>query len=143
MLSVGMTIPQKNVLISSGTIKSKVELLDSARSLQQKGYVIYATGGSHQFLTDNGIPSIRAYQPTEEGKPNALHLIHEKQVDLVVNIPKNLTQEELNNGYLVRRNAIDFNIPLFTNARLASAFIQAFCEINMNDIPIKSWDEYK
>jgi carbamoyl-phosphate synthase large subunit len=143
MLSVGMTIPKKNILISSGTIKSKVELLDSARSLQQKGYVIYATGGSHQFLVDNGIPSIRAYQPTEGGKPNALDLIHEKQVDLVINIPKNLTQEELNNGYLVRRNAVDFNIPLFTNSRLASAFIQAFCEIDMNSIPVKSWDEYK
>ncbi|MDR1120236.1 MAG: carbamoyl-phosphate synthase (glutamine-hydrolyzing) large subunit [Dysgonamonadaceae bacterium] len=143
MLSVGMTIPKKNILISSGTIKSKVELLDSAHSLQQKGYVIYATGGSHQFLVDNGIPSIRAYQPTEGGKPNALDLIHEKQVDLVINIPKNLTQEELNNGYLVRRNAVDFNIPLFTNSRLASAFIQAFCEIDMNSIPVKSWDEYK
>ncbi|MDR2626651.1 MAG: carbamoyl-phosphate synthase (glutamine-hydrolyzing) large subunit, partial [Dysgonamonadaceae bacterium] len=143
MLSVGMTIPKKHILISSGTIKSKVELLDSARLLQQKGYVMYATGGSHQFLVENGIPSIRAYQPTEEGKPNALDLIHEKQVDLVINIPKNLTQEELNNGYLVRRNAVDFNIPLFTNSRLAAAFIQAFCEIDMNTIPVKSWDEYK
>jgi carbamoyl-phosphate synthase large subunit len=143
MLSVGMTIPKKNILISSGPIKSKVELLDSVRLLQQKGYVIYATGGSHQFFTENGVPSIRAFQPAEKGTPNTLDLIHEKQIDLVINIPKNLTQEELDNGYLVRRNAIDFNIPLFTNARLASAFIQAFCEIKMDEIPVKSWDEYK
>ena len=143
MLSVGMTIPKKNILISSGTVKSKVELLESARLLQEKGYVLYATRGSHQFLAENNIPSIMVYQPSEEGQPNTLDLIHNKQVDLVINIPKNLTEEELNNGYLVRRNAIDFNIPLFTNARLAAAFIHAFCEISVQNIPIKSWDEYK
>ncbi len=143
MLSVGMKVPKKNILISSGTAKSKVELLESAKVLQEKGYVLYATKGSHQFLEENGIPAIHTYQPNEKGFPNALDLIHEKQVDLVINIPKNLTQEELKNGYLVRRNAIDFNIPLFTNARLASAFIHAFCEIDMQNIPIKSWNEYK
>ncbi len=143
MLSVGMRIPKKNVLISSGTVKSKVELLESARLLQQKGYVLYATKGSHQFLADNEVPSILAYQPNEKGHPNALDLIREKQIELVINIPKNLTREELTNGYWVRRNTIDFNIPLFTNSRLASAFIHAFCEIDIEKIPVKSWDEYK
>ncbi|MCC8147089.1 MAG: carbamoyl-phosphate synthase (glutamine-hydrolyzing) large subunit [Bacteroidales bacterium] len=143
MLSVGMRIPKKNVLISSGPMKSKVDLLDSCRMLQEKGYAIYATGGTHKFLSDNGIPSIMVYQPSENGTPNALEMIREKQIDLVVNIPKNLTQGELSNGYKIRRGAIDFNIPLFTNSRLASAFIHAFCEIDMKNIPIKSWDEYK
>ena len=143
MLSVGMKIPRKNILISSGTIKSKVELLGSARLLQKKGYTLYATKGSYLFLKENGIESIHVYQPSENGFPNALNLIREKQVDLVINIPKNLTEEELQNGYSVRRSAIDFNIPLFTNARLASAFIHAFCEMDIEKIPIKSWDEYK
>ncbi len=143
MLSVGIRIPQKNILISSGTIKSKVELLESTRLLQQKGYLLYATKGSQQFLKENGVESIRVYQPNEHGFPNALDMIRKKQFDLVINIPKNLSQEELTNGYIVRRNAIDFNIPLFTNARLASAFIHAFCEIDMENIPLKSWDEYK
>ncbi len=143
MLSVGMRIPKKNVLMSSGTLHSKVDLLESARLLHEKGYVIYATSGSYKFLAENNIPSILTYQPSEDKKPNALELVREKQVDLVVNIPKNLTPGELTNGYKIRRNAIDFNIPLFTNSRLASAFIHAFCEIDMNVIPIKSWDEYK
>lgn len=143
MLSVGMRIPKKNILISSGTLRSKIDLLDSARLLSDKGYTLYATGGSHKFLSENGIPSILAYQPSEEKQPNTLDLIREKKIDLVVNIPKNLTPGELTDGYKVRRNAIDFNIPLFTNSRLASAFIHAFCEIDMENIPIKSWDEYK
>lgn len=143
MLSVGMRIPKKSVLISSGTLRSKVDLLNAAKLLQSKGYTIYATSGSHKFLAENNIPSILAYQPSEDIHPNALELIREKQVDLVVNIPKNLTPGELTNGYRIRRNAIDFNIPLFTNSRLASAFIHAFCEIDMEKIPIKSWDEYK
>jgi len=143
MLSVGMRIPKKNVLISSGIPRSKVDLLSACRLLQEKGYTIYATGGTHHFLEENNIPSILVYQPSEEEKPNALEMIRDKQIDLVINIPKNLTQGELSNGYKIRRGAIDYNIPLFTNSRLASAFIHAFCEINMNAIPIKSWDEYK
>jgi carbamoyl-phosphate synthase large subunit len=143
MLSVGMKIPKKNVLISSGETRSKIDLLTACQLLQKKGYTIYATEGTHKFLSENNIPSIHVYQPDEEGKPDALDMIHQKQIDLVINIPKNLTEGELSNGYKIRRGAIDFNIPLFTNSRLASAFIQAFCYIDMNKIPIKSWDEYK
>ena len=143
MLSVGMQIPKKNVLISSGTLRSKVDMLDACRLLCEKGYTVYATEGTHKFLSDSHIPSIHVYQPSENGKPNALDMIRNKQIDLVVNIPKNLTEGELSNGYKIRRGAIDFNIPLFTNARLASAFIQAFCYLDMNKIPVKSWDEYK
>ena len=143
MLSVGMRIPEKHILISSGDAKSKVDLLHACRLLAQKDYVIHATGGTHKFLEEHGIPSVRVNQPNEEGQPNALNMIREKQFDLVINIPKNMTEEELTNGYKIRRGAIDFNIPLFTNSRLASAFVQAFCDIEMNNIPIKSWDEYK
>ena len=143
MLSVGMRIPEKHVLISSGDTKSKVALLHACRLLAENNYKIYATGGTHNFFTDNNIPSIHVNQPSEGGQANALDMIQKKQFDLVINIPKNLTQEELTNGYNIRRAAIDFNIPLFTNSRLASAFIQAFCDIDMNNIPIKSWDEYK
>ncbi|GHT41467.1 hypothetical protein AGMMS49965_11300 [Bacteroidia bacterium] len=143
MLSVGMRIPKKNILISSGETKSKVDMLDACKLLHDNGFVIYATDGSHHFLGENDIPSILVAQPDENGKPNALTLIREKQIDLVVNIPKNLTEGELSNGYKIRRGAIDFNIPLFTNSRLASAFIHAFCEIDMANIPIKSWNEYK
>ncbi|MDR0540713.1 MAG: carbamoyl-phosphate synthase (glutamine-hydrolyzing) large subunit [Dysgonamonadaceae bacterium] len=143
MLSVGMRIPKKNVLISSGELRSKVDLLESCRLLHKNGYTIYATEGTHKFLRDNQIPSIHVAQPSESGQPNALDMIREKQIDLAINIPKNLTEGELSNGYKIRRGAIDFNIPLFTNSRLASAFIHAFCEIDMNKIPVKSWDEYK
>jgi carbamoyl-phosphate synthase large subunit len=143
MLSVGMQIPKKNVLISSGELRSKVDLLESCRRLQENGYTIYATEGTHKFLRDNQIPSIHVAQPSEDHHPNALAMIREKQIDLVVNIPKNLTEGELSNGYKIRRGAIDFNIPLFTNSRLASAFIHAFCEIRMEEIPIKGWDEYR
>ncbi|GHT02334.1 hypothetical protein AGMMS49525_05650 [Bacteroidia bacterium] len=146
MLSVGMRIPKKNILISSGETKSKVDMFDACKLLHEKGFVIYATGGTQHFLEGNGIPAIHVAQPNESTAattPNALDLIHDKQIDLVVNIPKNLTEDELSNGYKIRRGAIDFNIPLFTNSRLASAFIHAFCEIDMANIPIKSWDEYK
>jgi len=117
--------------------------------LCQKGYTIFATEGTHKFLSDNQIPSIHVAQPSEAESglepslPDALDMIHNKQIDLVINIPKNLTEGEISNGYRIRRGAIDFNVPLFTNARLASAFIQAFCEIDLEKIPIKSWDEYK
>lgn len=143
MLSVGLRIPKKNILVSGGPMKSKVDLLDSCRKLQEKGYTIYATKGTHSFLSDNGIPSIFVYQPSEGGTPNALEMIREKQIDMIINIPKNLSQGELSDGYKIRRGAIDFNIPLFTNSRLATAFIHAFCATEMRNIPIKSWDEYR
>lgn len=143
MLSVGCRIPEKTVLFSTGPAKSKVELLEAARLLHQKGYELYATGGSQQFLTDNGIPATRVYWPNENQQPNAMELIHDKKIDLVVNIPKNFTTSELDNGYKIRRAAIDFNVPLLTNSRLASAFIQAFCKLNVDDIDIKAWNEYE
>ena len=144
MLSVGYQIPQKNILLSTGTTKQKADMLEAAQLLHQKGYNLFATGGTHQFLTDNGIPAVKVYWPSESDRePQALEMLHNKQIDLVVNIPKNLTQKELDNGYKIRRAAIDFNITLITNARLASAFIQAFCSLSIDDIQIKSWDEYK
>ena len=144
MLSVGYQIPKKNILLSTGSAKQKADMLEAAQLLHQKGYSLFATGGTHQFLTDNGIPAVKVYWPSEsEHEPQALEMLHNKQIDLVVNIPKNLTQKELDNGYKIRRAAIDFNIPLITNARLASAFIQAFCSLSIDDIQIKSWDEYK
>lgn len=144
MLSVGYRIPQKNILLSTGDAKQKAELLGSARLLASKGYNLYATGGSHKYLVENNIPATRVYWPSEASmEPQAMEMLHKKQIDMVVNIPKNLTQEELENGYKVRRAAVDFNIPLITNARLASAFINAFCTIPIDKIQIKSWDEYK
>ena len=144
MLSVGYQIPQKNILLSTGTTKQKADMLEAAQLLHQKGYNLFATGGTHQFLTDNGIPAVKVYWPSESDRePQALEMLHNKQIDLVVNIPKNLTQKELDNGYKIRRAAIDFNIPLITNARLASTFIQAFCSLSIDDIQIKSWNEYK
>lgn len=144
MLSVGYRIPQKNILLSTGDAKQKAELLSSARLLASKGYNLYATGGSHKYLVENNIPATRVYWPSEASmEPQAMEMLHKKQIDMVVNIPKNLTQEELENGYKVRRAAVDFNIPLITNARLASAFINAFCTIPVDKIQIKSWDEYK
>ncbi len=143
MLSVGYRIPRKAILLSTGEARSKVELLNSARALKEKGFMLYATRGTQQFLEANGIDATVAYWPDEEEKPNTLDLIRKKVVDLVINIPKNLTKTELNNDYLIRRNAVDFNIPLITNARLASAFILAFCKIDMESIRIKRWDEYR
>ena len=143
MLSVGHRIPAKNILLSTGSAKQKTEMLDAARLLAAKGYKLYATGGTSRFLTDNGVENTLVYWPSEEGHPQALDMLHSKAIDLVVNIPKNLTTGELTNGYKVRRAAIDLNIPLITNARLASAFINAFCTLDINNIAIKSWDEYK
>ncbi len=142
MLSVGYTIPRHGVLMSSGSARQKVSLLDSARLLHRKGYTIYATEGTQRFLNDNGVPALRAYWPSEEQKPQIIEMLHNRQIDLVVNIPKDLTPKELSNGYMVRRTAVDLNIPLITNARLASAFITAFCTLSLDDIKIKSWDEY-
>ena len=143
MLSVGYRIPEKNVLMSTGTLKQKVDLLQAARELKAKGYNIFATGGSSKFLTENGVENTRVYWPSEEGQPQALEMLHKKEIDMVVNIPRDLTATELENGYKIRRASIDLNIPLITNARLASAFIHAFCTMDVEDIAIKSWDEYK
>jgi carbamoyl-phosphate synthase large subunit len=118
-------------------------MLDAAKMLAAKGYNLFATGGTHRFLAENGIPSTKVYWPSEKGEPQALKMLHEKQIDMVVNIPRDLSAGELDNGYKIRRAAIDLNIPLITNARLASAFIQAFCTLSVDDICIKSWQEYK
>lgn len=144
MLSVGYNIPKKNILISSGDAKQKAELLRACRLLSENGYNIWATGGSYRFLIENNIPATRAYWPSEaSNEPQALDLIREKKIDLVINIPKNLTEVELDNGYKIRRAAVDFNIPLITNPRLASAFIIAFCKVPISEIQIKSWDQYR
>lgn len=143
MLSVGYRIPAKNILLSTGTPKQKIDMMDAARMLVDKGYKLFATGGTHKTLMENGIDSTLVYWPSESGQPQALDMLHEKKIDMVVNIPKNLTAGELTNGYKIRRAAIDLNIPLITNARLASAFIHAFCTMSIDDISIKSWAEYK
>ena len=143
MLSVGYRIPKKNILLSTGTMKQKADMMDAARMLVNKGYKLFATGGTHKTLAENGIESTHVYWPSEEGHPQALEMLHRKEIDMVVNIPKNLTAGELDNGYKIRRAAIDLNVPLITNARLASAFINAFCTMTINDIAIKSWAEYK
>ena len=143
MLSVGQRIPSKGILLSSGGYKQKVALMDACRLLTKKGYTLYATEGTHNFLQENGIPSVRVYWEKEAGKPYIFSLLQEDVVDLVVNINKNLTAGELTNGYKLRRSAIDLNIPLITNSRLASAFITAFCRLSEDDIQIKSWSEYK
>ena len=143
MLAVGQRIPEKNILLSTGSSKQKVAMLDAAKLLANKGYNLYATGGTYRFLQENQIPCSLVYWPSEEGQPQALTMLHEHKIDLVVNIPRDLSAGELSNGYKIRRAAIDLNIPLITNARLASAFIQAFCTIDVNDISIKSWQEYK
>lgn len=144
MLSVGHRIPQHSVLLSTGGAKQKAEMLDAAKMLKAHGYELYATGGTSQYLSDNGIENTTVYWPSEEGKePQALSLLHEKKIDMVVNIPKDLSPRELTNGYKIRRAAIDLNVPLITNSRLASAFISAFCTLSLDDIDIKAWDEYK
>ncbi len=142
MLSVGYRIPERSVLLSTGGPRQKVDMLQAARQLQKKGYRLYATGGTSKFLAENGVENTRVFWPSEEGHPQALDMLHNKEIDLVVNIPKNLTAGELTNGYKIRRAAIDLNIPLITNARLASAFINAFCTMSVDDLAIKSWDEY-
>ena len=143
MLSVGHRIPKKTVLLSTGSAKQKAEMLDAARMLVEHGYELYATGGTSKYLTDNGVQNTLVHWPSDEGLPQALDLLHQHKIDMVVNIPKNLTTHELTNGYKIRRAAIDLNVPLITNARLASAFIQAFCTEGIEGIGIKSWSEYK
>lgn len=143
MLSVGQRVPKKSVLLSTGTAKQKADMLDSAHLLHNHGYKIYATGGTQQFLSENGIPAVRVYWPSQpDMQPQAIELLHNREIDMVVNVPKNLTPTELSNGYKIRRAAIDLNVPLLTNARLAAAFISAFTSMTLEDIEIKSWDEY-
>ncbi|WP_352421258.1 carbamoyl-phosphate synthase (glutamine-hydrolyzing) large subunit [Proteiniphilum sp.] len=147
MLAVGYRIPEKNIMVSSGGSRSKVDLLDACRLLQQHGYTLYATGGTQKFLEENGVKSQYVAWPDETGdeKNNELkvdEMIAQKKFDLIINIPKNLTEKELTNGYKIRRGAIDYNIPLITNARLASAFIKAFCRMPQDEIEIKHWGEY-
>ena len=143
MLSVGQRIPSKNILLSTGGAKQKAEMLDAAKMLKDHGYNLFATGGTSNYLTENGIDNTLVYWPSDEGKqPQALDLLHEKKIDMVVNIPKDLTPRELTNGYKIRRASIDLNIPLLTNSRLASAFIAAFCNVKLDDIDIKAWGEY-
>ena len=144
MLSVGYRIPKKTVLLSTGSAKQKAEMLDAARMLVENGYELYATGGTSKYLSDNGIANTLVHWPSEpEQQPQALDLLHGHQIDMVVNIPKDLTTHELTNGYKIRRAAIDLNVPLITNSRLASAFINAFCTVKLDAIGIKSWSEYK
>ena len=143
MLSVGYRVPEKAVLFSSGPARSKIELLNSAKLLVEKGLNIFATGGTYDFFVRSNIPSTMLHWPDEKKKPNTLDYLQDKKIDLVVNIPKNLTKSELDNDYRIRRTAVDFNIPLITNARLASAFIHAFCLEDIEKMPVKSWEEYK
>ena len=144
MLSVGHRVPRKTILLSTGTAKQKAEMLSAAQELKDNGYVLYATGGTHKYLKENGIDNIEVFWPSDKGKhPQALQMLHEKKIDMVVNVPKNHTARELDNGYKIRRAAIDLNIPLITNPRLASAFIHAFCSMSVDDLQIKSWSEYR
>jgi carbamoyl-phosphate synthase large subunit len=147
MLSVGHRIPKKTVLLSTGGAKQKADMLDAARMLVKHGYELYATDGTSKYLTDNGVENTRVLWPSEEegaakNVPSALDLLHNHKIDMVVNIPKDLTTHELTNGYKIRRAAIDLNVPLITNARLAAAFIEAFCKVGLDGIGIKSWSEY-
>ena len=147
MLSVGHRIPKKTVLLSTGGAKQKAEMLDAARMLVNHGYELYATKGTSQYLSNNGVENTRVLWPSEEDEkknevPSALELLHAHKIDMVVNIPKDLTSHELTNGYKIRRAAIDLNVPLITNARLAAAFIQAFCNVGIEGIGIKAWNEY-
>ncbi len=143
MLSVGYRIPEKNVLISSGPITSKVDLLSTCNLLKKNGYELFATSGTSKFLEENGIENTFLYWPDEDMQPNSLEYLKEKKIDLVINIPKNLSEKELDRDYTIRRSAIDFNIPLLTNSRLAKAFVEAICYKKKEDISILSWDEFK
>ena len=143
MLSVGYRIPRKNILLSTGDARQKADMLSAARLLRQKGYSLYATGGTSRYLSENGIDNTLVYWPDEKREPQALGLLHRKEIDMVVNIPKDLSVGELDNGYQIRRAAVDLNIPLLTNARLAGAFISAFCSLSVDDLIIKSWAEYE
>ena len=142
LIATGYSIPKQNILLSSGGAKGKVQLLEPAQNLVKNGYNIYATAGTAKFLKDNGVECTTVSWPDENGENNVIDLMAQHKFDLIINIPKNQTKRELTNGYHIRRNAIDHNIPLITNARLAKAFIEAFCALKLEDIKIKSWQEY-
>ena len=142
LIATGYTLPKQSVLISSGSAKEKVDLLEPARMLSSKGFKIYGTEGTARFFNDNGIPAEAVAWPDEDGENNVLNMIAQHQFDLIVNVPKNHSKRELTNGYRIRRSAIDHNIPLMTNTRLAKAFIEAFCNLREEDLQIKSWQEY-
>lgn len=142
LLSVGQRIPKKGILLSTGNGKQKADMLMASKLLAEKGYKLYATKGTHSYLTENGIESTRVFWPNEDGTPQALDLLHSKEIDFVVNVPKNQSGSEVTNGYKIRRSAVDLNIPLITNARLASAFIYAFCTLSLEELDIKCWQEY-
>ena len=142
-LAVGQRIPKHTVLLSTGGAKQKAEMLDAAKCLVNHGYELFATPGTSRYLSENGVANTLVYWPSESDKqPQALQMLHEKKIDMVVNIPKDLTAGELTNGYKIRRAAIDLNVPLITNSRLASAFINAFTTLSLDDIDIKAWGEY-
>ena len=142
LLSVGFVIPNSNVLLSTGPIKSKAYLLESVRKLEEIGFKLYATEGTAKFLEDNGVKSTMLHWPLEKTEPNALTYLKERKIDLVINIPKSYEEEEINNDYLIRRRAVDFNIPLLTNAQIAKLFVESISKKKMEDLEIKSWDEY-
>ena len=142
LIATGYRLPKKSILISSGDAKGKVDLLEPVRELTMKGYDIYATKGTAKFFNDNGVRAIAVAWPDEDGPNNVMDLISSHKLELIINVPKNHTKRELTNGYRIRRAAIDHNIPLMTNVRLAKAFIEAFCAMKMEDIQIKSWQEY-
>jgi len=143
MLSVGYTIPKKNILLSTGDARQKAEMLNASRLLVKNGYNLFATGGTYKYFVENNVPATRVLWPSESGEERgALEMIQNREIDFVVNIPKNLTESELSNGYKIRRAAVDFNIPIITNTRLATAFIISFCNLPVEEIQIKSWDEY-
>ena len=142
LIATGYRLPEKNVLISSGGVKGKVDLLEPSRLMVQKGYEIYATAGTAKFLNENGVKATAVSWPDEDGDNNVMDMIAAHQFDLIINVPKNHSKRELTNGYRIRRGAIDHNIPLMTNVRLAKAFIEAFCAMKLEDIPVKSWQEY-
>ncbi|MPN09265.1 Carbamoyl-phosphate synthase large chain [bioreactor metagenome] len=143
MLSVGYTVPKKNIMLSTGEPKSKVELLDVCKKLIPRGYKLFATRGTQKFLEENNIPATMVRWGDEIGQPNVIDMINNREFDLVINIPKDLSRDELNSDFLIRRTAIDRNIPLITNSRLATSFLEAICEKNIDDIKLRSWDEYK
>ena len=142
LIATGYKLPKKSILISSGGARGKVDLLDACKILVEKGYDVYGTKGTAQFLNENGVKATPVSWPDEEGNANVMQMIADHKFDLIINVPKNQTKRELTNGYKIRRAAIDHNIPLMTNARLAKAFIEAFTAMNMEDIQIKSWQEY-
>ncbi len=142
MVSVGYRLPEKNIMLSTGDSRSKIELIEPCRKLVQKGYKLFATAGTQRFLADNGVEATSVHWPDEAEQPNVMDMIRNKEFDLVINIPKNLSKDELNNDYSIRRGAVDHNIPLLTNARLASAFLTAVCERSIDEVSITSWQEY-